>query len=427
MRGDHVVKIYIVSILVVTMMVAASSAAQAPEPVVAYKQAAVHMHAARWSEAERLLVEVVAAWPRQPDVRALRGMARYHLGKYNMSADDLEFALDNDTKYTARALYYLGLSMSKLGKSNAAQQAFRRLVERYPDSPEAAKLGKPIREMVRKRLGLKKGRPFSFVLSLEGAYDTNPSQTAEGDGDAFATVYASARGDIKPIRIGGSVFSQKYVDQSALDFLGLSANVEVNRQIGRRNEVRPRLIYSRYMLDSKACEDVFAGELSCTRTWSECWSTILTGRGGTKIYVDEVYGDLEGNSLKLDCSTRWTARPGGCLRRIKLMATWSDEGAEAEHWAYTAWLAGLGLEFNIGKRTILTVSAKGSEREYDDVNPTYTVIRSDTSASGRLSLERTLTDDFSVRLYVAHTKRDSNIDDYTYDQTIAGLGVMYTP
>ena len=125
------------AVVLATLLVSASLVARAEDAERHFVKGAAHLARSEWAAAEESLSLALEGLPEHPDVLALLGMARYHLGKYRQAADDLTASLRGGTRYRTRVLYYLGLASSMSGEEAKAQRTFTRLLDDHPSSPEA--------------------------------------------------------------------------------------------------------------------------------------------------------------------------------------------------------------------------------------------------------------------------------------------------
>jgi len=102
-------KLIFLAPIIIVLFCPVVAASEKPDPSKRFIQGAKYMRMAKWAGAEQAFLDVLDSWPGHPDVHALLGITRYHLGKYSAAKDDLEYARRKGTKYKPRVLYYLSL------------------------------------------------------------------------------------------------------------------------------------------------------------------------------------------------------------------------------------------------------------------------------------------------------------------------------
>lgn len=393
------------------------------------QQGAADMRGGKWTEAERVLKEALSLQPGHSDVQALLGMTLYHQQKYSEAIVCLDNAIQGQTQYGARSLYYLGLCYMALGENSKAEDSLVKLVVDYPNSAEARKFGTLSDDLVRDLLNRKRVPGRQILLIGDVGYNTNPSRVDGGDGDFFLSGYASYMNRLFASDfIGGvSLYTEKYFSENENDYLYLGVNVERELRIASRDSLRPAIELSQSWFDSEAYEMSVDLQLDHNRVWSDSWDTNIRldyGMGS-----DLTDGESNSDSDSLGLRVRgWRQCDGtGNLDRLRLEAKWASADADTAYLGYDVIGAGIEFRFNGPDGTTIDMGLDYEQRNYGDVNPIYLVTRDDSTVELSVSTLRPVGGAKYFRVEASHAMRNSNIDDYSADETVISCGIMWIP
>ena len=402
-------------------------AAQSSPIAESFKRGAAHLRKSEWSAAEKELLAITQQKPNHANAHALLGIARYHLKEYRAAVADLLVALENKTRFGARSLYYLGMSLSKLGRTKAAREAFTHLIVTYPRSAEARKLGSLPEDVLQVLEGRKKLDFYRPILTLDAGYNSNPSQLTAGVGDLALIGYASGRVRLRPYPwlVNTAVFFQKYADETELDYVDLSAELLRGYKLSKHDALEPSFRLNRRWLGGESYERVTGFELRHTRKWDMNWDSDawLSYELNSSLAPED--SDSKTLSLRLRAWRElWT---WDFLSRLRVEAQWAQENAETNYLGYTRWRLGTGLRFSLPRDTTLDFGLSYTRDNYSDIHPDQGLQRIDKTSGVNLVAYCPVSANTIVKVQISRLSRSSTLDGYSHDQTLMTVGIVYVP
>lgn len=382
-----------------------------------------HMTSGQWDQAEKEFVAHIAADPADVDAQVLLGMSRYHLGRYMEAARTLQYALDRKTSYASRALYYLGLAQSRLKNTAEAGKAFRTLVNQYPNSVEAIKVAP---DLPREKAAWTVREPF---ITVDVTHDSNAGNTTDGKGDIFLSTSASARAMKLPGRwnAGASFFIDKYLDQDAYDFMFLSGDIQGEYEPSLADALTPQLELNQSWLGGDAYERVIGMRLLHDRRWTDLWTTQARLLVDLHTSLDDEAANSDGTLLSFRIRG-WRKCDGPFdIAGIRPSAQLTIDSADTAYLGYTDITAGVLLRFLLHKQVTLDVTPSYKTRDYDSSHPVYGKTRSDSEVGCRFDASQPWSMKTTLTATLAFAQHDSNIDYYSYDEVVVGVGLTYAP
>ncbi len=390
-------------------------------------EGARQMSEADWPAAERSFLKAVVLSRGHPDLTALLGVARFHQGKYEESARDFESALAGGTKYKSRVLYYLSLAHVNLGHREQAKQYTGRLLAEFPESSEARKVksGAYTRGPASGKGAAGLDR-WEVVFLQDVDSDSNAPRVAHGDSDTLLFTFFSAKFRARPLplNIKASFFWRNFSDQDELDFMGVQGTIEGEFNLSGRDILLPAVSLQQLWLDEKQYEGKFRYELLWKRDWGRRWFTDLELKHGSSEHDKVEYESFDGEQssgrfrLWFDCLQ---FKP---LTRIRLTGGFSRETLDEDFLSYDSWTAGIETRLSLPWRVTAELKAGYSERRYHEVNPDYSLRREDERTTVEICVLRPVSRWLFLRLNASWLASRSNVERYTYNETVYGIGLL---
>ena len=382
----------------------------------------------RWAKAEKHLQSVVASQPRNSNGNALLGMTEYHLGRYSKAEEHLGRSLDLKTSYAARALYYRGLTEAKLGKAAKAEATFRALKSLYPNSKEAQKLGVAFREVRPAVLKRDAVLLTGTVISSELGYSSNPTQTSEGDPDAYIGVFASSSLQIPDTAwsLGGWLFLEKYLDDSDNDFSTISGDLSRRHELTSADRLLGAATADMSWSGGESYERTLGLLFVHTRRWPEAWqSEVRLGLESVADLTDTRDADASVISARLRLTKPFLSR--ALLRRIRFELQLESEDNDTDWLGNSETSVGMECRLACYRRSTLDLGVEYSSVSYDGEDPFDLIARDDTSFEFGAFLVVSVSRTMSLTGQLSHDIRDSNISYYDTDETLLAVGVLIFP
>lgn len=391
----------------------------AQDPADLFLAGAEHLDRGEYVEAEAALEGI----PGHPDALLLLGIARYHLGRHGDALESLEAALEGGTRYEARGLYYLGMARSMLGKEEEAASAFARLIQDHPESPEVQGL-LSLRADVEEQES-----PASAIFMASVGYDSNAAQAAdlptatdpEADGFWDGALLGRYGSDEGPFLLRGGVSWKDFFRASTYDLITARLQGEVTGYPAADHQVRPLAGVSHTWLGGQDHEN----RLEVGATWQVGQESPrpleLSLTEAFKTFSREEYEGLDG---RVFTATGETIHPVGPTE-IGLAVEYVDDTAEETYLGYRFWQGSVLLRFDLPSDSLVDLEAGGRGRSYKDISPTYGERRRDAGWFVEGTFIQSIVGGFLVRVRAAYLSNRSSIDDFTYDQVVGSLGVMY--
>lgn len=419
------------------------TAGEAPG-VADFRAGAAAFAAGNHAEAERRLDAAALAMPGQGDVLALRGMARYHLGRLREADRDLFAALGADTRYASRARYYRGLVRTALGDARGAEEAFAVLLARHPDSPEAER----VRAVIAKRRpdpvspsdpvdtaaaiapAPPTARLWSASLLVGGYHDENPTSasydlaaTQTFPADQMLLVYGQASVAVPrtPLRVGLDVLRVDYRETADLDFSSVGGSAELRLQPRPLLWITPRWTHTEQWLEDAFYGRSDRGEVALEQRFAP-FAVICTPWVQRARYVER-YSGYDGDEIGVRLRGRWDGR--GMLRQLALQGAWDDSDADDRWLGWTeAELAG-SLRADLVWRSSLDLRGAWRWRWYDAIAPGDPQERYERRWSWSATISRPLWwDRLLLQASYEFTWNDADLDRYAYDKQVIGLALL---
>ncbi|TET32978.1 MAG: tetratricopeptide repeat protein [Planctomycetota bacterium] len=423
--------IFLVPIIVV-LLCPVAAASESSDPSERFVQGARYMRTAEWASAEQAFLDVLDSWPGHPDVKALLGITRYHLGKYSASKSDLDYALKEGTKYESRVLYYLGMVCSKLGLREKSVDAFDRLLTEFPDSPEAEKIGVPDVLLEPEEPDDDKDKEperFKFLFIQDISHDTNAplAHTPEPDTAFFSYLSMKLGLHPAPFYLKTSGMSLVYLDMTNQNLMSAMGGVEGDFNLGESTKLIPGYSYHRLWLDNDKFQKKYRYELLWEQEWEKKhWFTDLRLRYEKKDFEELEKENLDGNHSSAQARLWWKGKSLGPFTRVRIGAYAGRDTAELDYLEYDSVEGSLEIELTFPADITLDLGASFGQRDYSERHPDFGINREDDRFRADALLLIPFSDNFFLRLKGSYISNDSNIRDYTYYQTVYGAGFMLT-
>ncbi|MBA3709332.1 MAG: tetratricopeptide repeat protein [Planctomycetes bacterium] len=382
-----------------------------------------------WSQAEVQLQRALAVWPGNPDVQVLLAISMYHAGRTPDSAALMRQAIDQGTRYEARALYYLGMMQLEQGDPLAAQRTFARLIDRHPDSSEAAKMREAGTLTLQREepRGANAGLGEFSGLVLVG-YDDHPDDLADqangstADADAYLLGYFSVGMRFKPIHVRASYTHLDYLTVDRLDADSARFVVDHAFIVGDADSWVPRYSLRILLLEQAYFETRHDLSLRWNRRWNEDYETDVTPYVAYKSHPQR-YGGEDGWVEGIDA--RATKYVGGDVLRSVFAAVGGDAfQADAAWLGWNEAAVACGAHVQLGWGIEGDATLRYRKRVYAAASPIYGVRRDDDAFGFEASVSRPLTKWLLVQAGGEHDINRSNIPDYRFDRDIATLGLL---
>jgi tetratricopeptide (TPR) repeat protein len=382
-----------------------------------------------WAAAERTFRRALDERGADPDVLALLGIAQYHAESYSEAVESLTAATRGQTRYEARALYYLGLAHSQLEQRDQARVAFEELLRRYPDSVEASQL--------RRGTPTSGERPWSFMFMQSASRDDNPMRGSrvedvvliapEADNALLTFLSASRRFNHSRFQLDGSVFRNDYTEVDDLDMLGATLAAAGHFNPSARARIRPFIELQHFWLDDAPFEARATVGLEYEQRTGERWSCETLARYSVQRYPEEPFQPLDGDDALLGLGIVRHGRPGSPADSFRFDLSGRHVSADD---AFLGYLDAGGLvatRFRLSSGSTLGIATGLFRRVYDETDPTFDVRRDDTRWSSQAHLTVRLVRSLYLRLNATYVDNHSNVDQYLYRQTVWGgaLIVMF--
>ena len=382
----------------------------------------------RWAKAQKHLQSAVAAQPRNANVNALLGMSEYHLARYSEAEQHLGRALDLETSYAARTLYYRGLTEAKLGQPVKAEATFRALTSLYPNSSEARKLGVAFRDVRPAVLKRDAVLLTGTVISSELGYSSNPTQTSEGDSDAYLGVFASSSLQIPDTAwsVGGWLSLEKYLDDSDNDFATISGDLSRRHELTSADRLLGAVTADMSWFGGESYERTLGLLFVHTRRWSKAWqSELRLGLESVADLTDAGDADASVMSARLRLTKPFLSRT--LLRRIRFELQMESEDNEIDWRGSSETSVGMECRLVPYGRSTLDLGVEYSSTSYDGEDPYDLIARDDTSFEFGAFLAVPVSRTTSLTGQLSHDMRDSSISYYDTDETVLVVGVLIFP
>ncbi len=400
------------------------------------------------------------------------GVAAFQQGHYAQALESFETARQAGLD-EARLDYNLGSTYYRLGRLDAARQAFLRaarsngfsalshynlgLIALRQDRPEQAgdwfrrALGETddprIRRLCRIALGRiggtddapRPGTDWTGFASIDLGYDDNVTLqpdtqllTASRQDDSFVDVYAfvDRRLPARDWRVDASLFVQKYASLSRFDTLSLDLGIGLDHRYGWGFAGHTELSTGLTMLDDRG--------FTATTTLATRGTRRLPGDGRLRLAyelaqidaLDPRYGYLTGRRQRLEIRPRWRW-PNGLRLGLGYRYEINDRKDRPTP-LFTSFSARrhrlrIDASMRLGRRYELAASTYYRASRYRDPNRTNTggeITRSEGRWRLRLSLTRRLSSGRELGLSVQHTRNDSNIARYAYENNQAMVSLL---
>lgn len=382
---------------------------------------------ADWPGAERSFLKALAYSPGHPDLTALLGVARFHQGKYELSAGDFESALAGGTKYKSRVLYYLSLAHATLGHEEQGKEYARRLLTEFPASREAQmiKSGAQKRSPAPGKDAAKLDR-WEVVLIQDICSDSNAPRVAHGDSDTLLFSFLSVKFKARPLplNIRASFFWRNFSDQNELDFMGVQGALEGELKLSRGDTFLPAVSLQTLWLDEEKYQGKFGYELLWKRDWGRRWFTDLDLKHGSSEHTQVEYESLDSEQSSGRFRLWYDCLQFKPLTRVRLLGAFLRETMDDDYLSYDSWTAGIEMRFSFPWRVSAEVKAGYSERRYLDDNPAYSLRREDERTTVDICVLRPVSRWLFLRLTASWLTSRSNVERYTYSEAVYGIGLL---
>jgi tetratricopeptide (TPR) repeat protein len=404
------------AILLILLLVPAQDAADL------FLAGAEHLSRGEYREAEAALEGVLEALPDRPDALLLLGIARYHLDRPRDALGPIEAALEGGTRYESRGLYYLGLTLSLLGREEEAERAFARLIREKPDSPE-------VQEILSLREEDEEPEPSaSAVLMTSLGYDSNAAQSADlptatdPEADTFwdGALLGRFGSDHGPGLLRGGFTWKDFFRADTYDLVTARLAGEVTGFPSASHQVRPGAGVSHSWLGGAD----FESRLELGGAW---WIGRESPRPlevsvmeAFKRYPDEDYEGLDGTALTVTGRTMHALGPA----EMGIAAEYVDDTAEEAYLGYRSWQGSVLLRLEVTSGSLADLEAGVRGRSYKDISPVYGERRRDGAWFVEGTVIRSIVGGLLVRARAAYLSNHSSVDDFTYEQFVGSLGLM---
>jgi tetratricopeptide (TPR) repeat protein len=391
------------------------------EGVKAFAEGAAHLQEGRWLEAEGALARAAAELGDHPDAHALLGIARYHLGRYDRARVSLELALEKGTRYEARTLYYLGMTLSKAGADGRAAAAFARLLEQHPHSPEAGRVD-PDRELARTP---STAAPVTVVLMQSVSYDDNAVRSAElplsgpAQSDTVSFTLASLGGSLgHQLAWRALLFTKDYAALDEQDLASASAGLSWSASGGA---VELSFLHRRQWLNSEDFDARTIAAVTCTSDRMRAWRVGIDAEYASKEH-DVPYRALDGYARRFGLVLERTRQANARTPSGALWLSVSDDVCDAAYLGYDLWGAGVKSRFELTDRIDLGVALSYSRRTHHDVDPIGEVREDDRwSVKVHVGFPLGSSDHVTCKCWGTSIDNSSTLADCDYSQRVWGI------
>jgi len=384
------------------------------------------MRSGRWGEAEKLFLQAARLRPGDPDITALLGISRYHLGKYALAEKNFAFALSKGTQYRARILYYRGMGLGVLGYDASARMHFERLLSEFPDSREAGKIraSAPPKKQEPRREKEKEKLKISVVLNA--IIDSNVSLTTENNEDTLLFSFISARIglDPAPLFLNFSFTAQEYLTEDDFDLYFITAGAEAKIELTKRDTINPAYSHKQYWLNFKSIDAGDSYELLWRRDWGKGWFSTARYRAGTNEYVDDDYETLTGGRKEAQVRIWKKYRGFGPPASIGVELCACDQTTKEDYFSYELSSGKIFWKLDLSDKTEFSLEMGLEDRDYDEINPNFGIRQSDAYFRAGASLLQQTSESAFFELSFDFVSVDSNIATYDCSRWRAGAGLI---
>ena len=371
------------------------------------------------------------------------GSTYYRLGRFGEAAQAFMRAA-RAAEYSALAHYNLGLVAVHQDRSSQAGEWFRQALDET-DDPR-------IRELCRTALRRLAKAPeetaapvsaWSGFASIDLGYDDNVTlqpdtlilSTSRKDDffvDAYAFTNRRLSGDkTRGWRIEGSLFAQKYAHLSRFDTLSLGIGARLDHTYGPSFKGRSGLRGELTLLDNRG--------FTTTTTLSTEGTRRIMNDGRLRLryelaYIDALdpqYAYLTGWRQRIGIRPHWRwGRDYRVTFGYRYELNDRKDRRTPRFTSFSARRHRLRLDgaMRIGRHVDLTATVTYRESRYRDPNQTTgtggEITRSEDRLRLRLMVSRELRKGREVSLSLQHTRNDSNIASYAYENNEVMLGLL---
>jgi tetratricopeptide (TPR) repeat protein len=409
--------------------------------------------AGRLEPARDALRQALARDPRDAEAHLYLGLAFQRLGKAERAARHLEIAADLDPELAGDALLLAGVSHLSDGDALRGRELLERVIKMSPESASAREARSLIGGVA------PPPRPSALGISASSgvSYDSNVTLGGEGDlpgagaaeDDAvvdFATRVAwrvAPIDEVRPIEIGAGYDRSDYLDLDEFSMQRAGGDVGWTLPLHRDVALRLYGLGSYYWLDESPY--LVRGAVA-----PSLYFALGGNRGALRVGASGEYLDYEEDPI-FDSLERSGWEYGGAAEHViplslfterpKVWLSWGggyarrDTGASRDELGFASaydrdrWRGSMRLHvplpFDVRADAALFYDAELYDHEnvIDALseNPTSPDRRRDSVWSTNLSLRRKLFRGVDLEVLASFQDRESNVDLYAYQRTLAGV------
>lgn len=376
-------------------------------------------------KAEAELKLALKAYPRNSLGNFLLGRVYQEKKQFKKSIPHFEIAMDEDPLYYQKGLYRIGRSYLALGKYKQARESFSIAEKLDPKSQTAQDIKKYMVEASTAR----HSKPWSVEAGGGFIFDDNVNRIEQDlvSGDSDVAAFFEIHGEFRlleevnyEVETSYDFFQSVYADLNGFNFQSHDFTLD-GKWIEDRWHAGADYTYTYSLLDG----DSFLGIHSITPEvgyeFAPNFYTRMNYMFQDKTHFADGRRDAANHSFGIDQFWYFMEKKGHILLGYRL----EEEDTDAAQFDYEGHLVTAGLHAPIPYHSVVDLSYKYNERDYDSITPSIGARRDEERHSFKLGLSKDILENLKGRIYYEFVNNNSNLPTTDFTESIVQLSFAY--